>query len=82
MRLSERLQQRLRDELGLDPSLPERVERGRHGKAAGTFAWSAHNRAGGAMIGSEDTMAECVRARRLSKRQNARRHFWLIDAEH
>ena len=67
MKTSERLHRRLTQELGLDVDIPIRIQRGRHGKAGGTWAWSAEYRNGSGVgcIGSEDTMQECVKANKL-----------------
>jgi hypothetical protein len=43
----------------------QRVQRGKSGKAAGTFSWSARPE-DGSDIGSEDTMLDCVQAKTIS----------------
>lgn len=42
----------------------ERIHRGQHGAAAGQWAWSALL-SDGSEVGSEDTMAACVKAPNL-----------------
>lgn len=64
MKTSERLQQRLRDELGLDVDLPKSLRPGRHQRSAGAWSWCAEY--DGGTLGSDDTMSECVKAKKLS----------------
>ena len=68
MKISERLQFRLREELGLKVELPTRIRRGRHGISGGTWAWSARYQKGhgAGEIGSEDTMTDCMKAKSIS----------------
>jgi hypothetical protein len=68
VKLSELLKQKIADDLGLRVIEIERIRRGRHGKAAGTWAWSARTD-DGREIGSEDTMRHCVMAERLATRR-------------
>lgn len=67
MKLSERLQKRLKDDLGLEVEIPERIQRGVHGKNGGTWAWEAKfsKGFGAGSIGSEDTMKDCVQASKI-----------------
>ena len=66
MRISEQLQQRLSQDLGLEVDIPVRIRRGRHGIVGGTWAWFATYTSGTGEIGSEDTMTECVNAKSIS----------------
>lgn len=67
MKISERLQQKIERDLGIKVDVPERIQRGRSGKAAGQWAWSAKRLDGlNSEIDSEDTMADCVASEKLS----------------
>lgn len=76
MRPVERLLQRLRDELpelDIQPNDSiEPIRRGRHGKAAGAWAWEVKSFTGRITnIGSEDTVGECLRASALTTYVNS-----------
>lgn len=64
MKTSERLKERLNSELGLEVFNIQRVPRGRHQAAAGQFAWSG-TLINKTVVGSEDTMTDCVNAKSL-----------------
>jgi hypothetical protein len=68
MTTAEKLRDRIFHDLGLSVEIPERVQRGRHGKAAGQWAWTAKATDRGIFdhVGSEDTMSECLGAKNLS----------------
>ncbi|RUR38510.1 hypothetical protein [Vreelandella populi] len=80
MKISERLHQRLINELGLQIEPPVRIRRGKHGISAGTWAWKADYKEGCGMgeIGSEDTMQDCVKARQLKTYTECRPLGYLI----
>lgn len=82
MKTSELLAQRLKSELGFELTSLERVQRGKSGKAAGTWAWSAGTKEG-LELGSEDTMTQCVTAKKLHLRQPQweSRRVYHVDAE-
>ena len=65
MSIAEKLQQRLRDELGLEVRKPRRLWRSKSQAEAGTFVWYAESLVGHNLVGSEDTMAECVKAKKI-----------------
>lgn len=83
MKLSERLQKRLADDLNLFVVDIRRIRRGRHGKSAGAWAWRGVIAGTQTEVGSEDTMYECVMAPKISSREPIMT-WWnqiLIDAE-
>ena len=69
MKLSERLLKRLINDFpGSIPTTSSirRIQRGRHGMSAGTWAWEVLDSSGVSLgIGSEDTMQACVKAKKL-----------------
>lgn len=81
MKISEKLQKRLLDDLGLKVELPEKIPRGFHGRCAGQWAWMARFTEGGGDIGSEDTMVQCVKAKKISKYRGLRSQNITIIAE-
>ena len=66
MKVSEKLQKRIKDELGIRVELPVKIPRGRHQASAGQWAWYAKIKGGSHEVGSEDTMTACVSAKALS----------------
>lgn len=64
MKISEKLLHRISKELGFDIISIERIRRGKHGIAGGTWAWTAKTECG-AILGSEDTMERCVLSKEL-----------------
>lgn len=84
MKISERLVERLRSDLGLD--LPEgtravRTRRSRWQAEAGTWCWTLMSDFQALPFGSEDTMTDCVRAPSISVGHISRSFDTSIYAE-
>jgi hypothetical protein len=83
VKLSERLLERLRDESPFEIPVTAAIERtyvGRWQAMSGAYRWYLVG--AGFEIGSEDTMAECVRATSLNFRQTIQKWHgqWEVDA--
>jgi hypothetical protein len=63
-KVSERLVSRIEVDLGIRLVKIERGTRGKYGKQAGEFSWSGFTDKG-ELIGSEDTMTQCVMADKI-----------------
>lgn len=80
MKLSERLQIKIKEDTGFEVELPRRLPRSRWQACAGGWAWAAKFKNYAGDIGSEDTMKDCVTCGKL-KAVNSERHWaWQIYA--
>jgi len=81
MIIAEKLQQRLRDELGLEVDKPIRLNRSKSQASAGAFAWYAESSIGHSPVGSEDTMTECVKAKKIAAYYDHRTETTIVGVD-